>query len=50
MCGHVLVAVIHFLRMSSVDDTPSPKLISQDIWMQSDAERMSTLIAQVVDT
>lgn len=50
--GHILVAVMDFLGMSSLDDTPSSTLISPDIWMLSDKERRSTLMdaaAQVVD-
>lgn len=50
--GHILVAVMDFLGMSSVDDTPSSTLISPDIWMLSDEERTSILMgvaAQVVN-
>ena len=42
--GHVLAAVMHFMSMSSMDDTPSSVLISPDVWLQSDAERTSTLM------
>ena len=51
--GHILVAAMDSLGMSSVDDTPSSTLISPDTWMQSDEDRRSTLMgvaAQVVDT
>ena len=50
MCGHILVAVMDFLGMSSDDDTPS--LTSPDIWMLRDEERTSRLkgvAAQGVD-
>lgn len=50
--GHILVAVMNVLGMSSVDDTPSSTLVSPDAWMLSDEERKSTLLdvaAQVVD-
>ena len=50
--GHILVAVMDFLGMSSIEDTPSSTLISPNIWMLSDEERSSALMgvaAQVVD-
>ena len=50
--GHILVAVMDFLGMSSGDDTPSLTLISPDIWMLRDEERTSRLkgvAAQGVD-
>ena len=42
--GHVLVAVMNFLGMSSLDGMPSPELVSPDIWMLNDEERKSTLM------
>ena len=50
--GHILVAVMSDLGMSSVDDTPSPSMVPADAWMLSDEDRSSLLIGiarKVVD-
>lgn len=52
VAAHILVAAMDFLKMSSVDDIPSPTVISPDVWMLADSERTSILkdvAAQIVD-
>ena len=39
--GHILVAVMSNLGMSSVNDTPSLTLVPADAWMLSDEDRTS---------
>lgn len=50
--GHILVAVMEFLGMASVEGTPSLTVISPDAWMLPDSERASILMdaaAQMVN-
>lgn len=50
--GHIVVAAMSFLGMSSVDDTPSQTVIPEDAWTLSDEERASLLLGvtkQIVD-
>ena len=42
--GHVVAAVLHYLKMSSITDRPSHALIPDDVWMEDDSIHSSLLM------
>ena len=42
--GYIIVAVLDFLAMSSLSDSPLPSLIPSDAWMLSDSDRKSLVM------
>ena len=50
--AYILVAVMSYLGMKSLDDVPSVSIISPDLWMEDDSVRRSVLCdiaAAIVD-
>ena len=41
--GHILTAVMSYLKMSSLDDMPSSDIVPHDIWMEDDNVRRQVL-------
>lgn len=41
--SYILVAAMHFLQMSSLDDVPPASHVSPDLWMEDDSVRESVL-------
>ena len=42
--GYILVAVMSFLGMTTVEDSPLPTLVSPDLWMEDDSMHYSALM------
>ena len=41
--GHILTAVMTYLEMTSLDDTPSEAIVSSEVWMEDDNVRRNIL-------
>ena len=51
--GHILTAVMTYLEMTSLDDTPSEAIVSREVWMEDDNVRrkiLEDISSHIVDT